>query len=237
MKAILLIFLLLASVAGAKPVELNGAWQWVSGSEVRTVIFSEKFYAVTEYSLSEKKFIATYGGTWQAKGNDIVLVEEFNTINLANIGKEVTSPIKSAKGTIVTSFDGKPAITWKQIDAGKPGLLAGAWVITGRRNNGEMSKIVPGARRTMKILSGTRFQWIAYNTETKEFFGTGGGTFLTQNGKYTENIEFFSRDNSRVGNRLEFDFAIDGGTWNHKGLSSKGEPIDETWTRRELIGL
>jgi hypothetical protein len=187
--------------------------------------------------LSEKKFIATYGGTWQAKGNDIVLVEEFNTINLANIGKEVTSPIKSAKGTIVTSFDGKPAITWKQIDAGKPGLLAGAWVITGRRNNGEMSKIVPGARRTMKILSGTRFQWIAYNTETKEFFGTGGGTFLTQNGKYTENIEFFSRDNSRVGNRLEFDFAIDGGTWNHKGLSSKGEPIDEIWTRRELIGL
>jgi hypothetical protein len=100
-----------------------------------------------------------------------------------------------------------------------------------------MSKIVPGARRTMKILSGTRFQWIAYNTETKEFFGTGGGTYQTQNGKYTENIEFFSRDNSRVGSRLEFDFAVDGGNWNHKGLSSKGDPIDEIWTRRELMGL
>lgn len=237
MKTICLILLILTSVAGVKPVQLNGAWQWISGTENRMVIFSEKFYAVTEYSLTEKKFIATYGGTWQMKGNDVVLIEEFNTASSSNIGKEVTSQIKIAKGTITISFDGKPAISWNRLDSGEPGLLAGAWVITGRRNNGEVSKIVPGARRTMKILSGTRFQWIAYNTETKEFFGTGGGTYQTNKGKYIENIEFFSRDSSRVGSRLEFDFAIDGGSWNHKGLSSKGDPIDETWTRRELIGL
>jgi hypothetical protein len=104
-------------------------------------------------------------------------------------------------------------------------------------NDGQFNKITPGARRTMKILSGTRFQWIAYNTDTKEFFGTGGGTYTTVNGKYTENIEFFSRDNNRVGASLQFDFTIEDGNWHHKGLSSKGDPIDEVWTKREKIGL
>src|SRR5690606_688936 len=126
---------------------------------------------------------------------------------------------------------------WKRIDNGKPGKLAGAWLITGRMQEGKMSQMTPGARRTTKILSGTRFQWIAYNVETKEFSGTGGGTYTTRDGKYTENIEFFSRDNSRVGARLTFDFSLENGAWRHKGLSSKGDPIDEVWTKREKIGL
>lgn len=85
----------------------------------------------------------------------------------------------------------------------------------------------------MKILSGTRFQWIACNVETKEFFGTGGGNYTTLNGKYTENIEFFSRDSTRVGMSLTFDFSLENGEWRHKGLSSKGDPIDEVWTPQE----
>ena len=89
----------------------------------------------------------------------------------------------------------------------------------------------------MKILSGTRFQWIAYNVETKQFSGTGGGTYTTRDGKYTESIEFFSRDNSRVGASLTFDFSLEDGRWRHKGLSSRGEPIDEVWTKREKIKL
>lgn len=221
----------------AKPVQLAGAWQWVNGSEVRTVIFSEKFYAVTEYSVVEKKFISTYGGSWSLKGNGLRLLEEFNTASSGNIGKEVITSIKPGKGLVNISLDGKDPLSWQQIDTGSPGKLAGAWLITARKNGDEMSKIVPGARRTMKIMSGTRFQWIAYNTETKEFFGTGGGTYQTQNGKYTENIEFFSRDNNRVGTRLEFDFELEGGDWHHRGLSSKGDPIDEVWTKRELIGI
>ena len=87
-------------------------------------------------------------------------------------------------------------------------------------------------RKTMKIVSGTRFQWIAYNTETKQFSGTGGGTYVTINGKYTENIEFFSRDDSRVGASLDFDFSLKNGDWHHSGLSSKGAPMYEVWSIR-----
>jgi hypothetical protein len=104
-------------------------------------------------------------------------------------------------------------------------------------NDGQLSTRTPGVRRTMKILSGTRFQWVAYNVETKEFSGTGGGTYTTENGKYTEHILFFSRDNTRVGTSLQFDFSLEEGKWHHKGLSSKGEYIHEIWTKREVIGL
>jgi hypothetical protein len=78
-----------------------------------------------------------------------------------------------------------------------------------------------GARRTLKILTGTRFQWAAINIETKEFFGTGGGRYTFENGKYTEHIEFFSRDSSRVGASLGFDGKIESGAWHHSGLSSR----------------
>src|SRR5574343_326746 len=82
-----------------------------------------------------------------------------------------------------------------------------------------------------KLLTGTRFQWFAINIETGEFSGTGGGTYQFINGKYTENIEFFSRDSSRVGASLQFSAKIEEGKWHHSGLSSKGDPIYEIWTR------
>jgi hypothetical protein len=63
--------------------------------------------------------------------------------------------------------------------------------------------------------------------------GTGGGTYSTINGIYTENIEFFSRDNSKSGLTLEFNYSIDNNEWNHSGFSSKGDPIHEIWVRRD----
>lgn len=152
------------------------------------------------------------------------------------VGQETRTPIELKNGMLIFK-ESTESLEWKRIDDGAPGQLAGAWLITGRKVNDEMHTIKPGARRTMKILSGTRFQWIAYNAETKEFFGTGGGTYTTQNGKYTEHIDFFSRDNSRVGASLEFDFSLEDGNWRHKGLSSKGDPIDEVWTKREKTGI
>ncbi len=120
--------------------------------------------------------------------------------------------------------------TYKRVDDSKS-QLAGHWLITGRMNNGSMQTITPGARRTIKLLTGTRFQWIAINVETKEFFGTGGGSYTFVNGKYTENIEFFSRDSTRVGASLSFDGKVEGNNWHHSGLSSRGEPIHEIWTK------
>jgi hypothetical protein len=119
----------------------------------------------------------------------------------------------------------------KRLDNGSA-ALAGIWRITSRMQDGKVTPIhQTGARQTYKILSGTRFQWAAINPETKEFSGTGGGTYTFSNGKYTENIDFFSRDSSRVGASLSFEGKLENGEWHHSGLSSKGDKIYEIWSR------
>jgi hypothetical protein len=118
----------------------------------------------------------------------------------------------------------------KRVDDGK-GQLAGNWRITSRKQGETMNEIPLRPRRTLKLLTGTRFQWMAINIESGEFSGTGGGTYTFVNGKYTENIEFFSRDSSRVGVSLTFDGKVENGHWHHSGLSSKGDPIQEIWSK------
>jgi hypothetical protein len=117
---------------------------------------------------------------------------------------------------------------WTLVDNGKA-EMAGTWRSSGRMQDGKVILNPPRPRKTFKILTGTRFQWAAINAETKEFFGTGGGTYTFNDGKYTENIEFFSRDSSRVGASLTFDGKLDNGLWHHSGMSSKGTPIYEIW--------
>ena len=86
----------------------------------------------------------------------------------------------------------------------------------------------------LKIIynSGTLYLYV-YDIDKKGFYGTGGGIFTAENGKYIENIEFFSRDNSKVGISLEFNFEVKEGDWHHKGFSSKGDPKYEIWTQRK----
>lgn len=85
----------------------------------------------------------------------------------------------------------------------------------------------------MKFLVDGYFQWIAFNTESLAFFGSGGGTYSATEGTYTEQIEYFSRDNSRVGMALSFQYDQKGKDWYHKGKSSKGNPMHEIWSSRE----
>jgi hypothetical protein len=191
---------------------------------------------VAVYNLKDKTYTGTYGGQWRLDKNQFIEMQEFNTMKTELIGVEQRAEIKTQKDKLVFKA-GNITQEFTRVDAGKPGELSGAWLITGRMVDGNINKRTPGARKTMKILSGTRFQWIAYNNETKEFFGTGGGTYTTVDGKYTESIDFFSRDNSRVGAKLEFDFSLMDGDWRHSGKSSKGDPIDEIWSKREKIGI
>lgn len=227
---LLIASLLLSHIVIAQ--ELVGAWQTGPDDNRTVIIVSPKHFAVTVYNLKEKTFTGTYGGSWRVEKDQLVSLHEFNTMNAGQVGSE-TRQLINVKNDKLKLGD----VEFTRIDNGTPGALAGAWLITGRVTEKGQQTITPGARKTMKILSGTRFQWIAYNNETKEFFGTGGGTYTTEAGKYTEAIEFFSRDNTRVGMTLEFNFELPEGNWRHSGKSSKGEPIDEIWTKREKIGI
>jgi len=233
MKKLILLFLLLSSLS-VRAQDLTGAWQSGPDENRAVMILAGKFFSVAVYNVKSKAYIGTYGGMWRMDKDQFIEVHEFNTLKPELIGTEQRIVVKAQNDKLIFAN----GVEFVRIDNGTPGLLSGAWLITGRVTDTGMQKMTPGARKTMKILSGTRFQWIAYNSETKEFFGTGGGTYTTKDGKYTENIDVFSRDNSRVGARLEFNFSlIESGDWRHSGKSSKGDPIDEIWSKREKIGI
>tara|TARA_R110002050_G_scaffold171581_2_gene303649 strand:+ start:180 stop:890 length:711 start_codon:yes stop_codon:yes gene_type:complete len=213
-----------------------GAWETnytsQNGDQLKSVIiFGDGYQVTATYDLQTGKFIRTEGGTWQLTGDTMTQIVEFDSKHPEEVGKKVSYNVFINDSIMGIVGSGRE---YKRIDNGEPGKLDGAWLMSGRVRDGkEQMRDTSGPRKTMKILSGTRFQWIAYNTETKEFMGTGGGTYTTENGKYTENIEFFSRDDSRVGMTLIFDYNLVDGNWHHSGLSSKGDPIHEIWSKRE----
>lgn len=192
---------------------------------------ADKYFSVAHYKAGE--FVTTFGGQWSfEKEGMLKFVIEWDSQNPDNVGSEteLSYTLEGDKATV----DG---IMWMRIDDGTPGALSDAWLMTGRKRDGvgEISVREIGPRKTMKILSGTRFQWIAFDTMKKTFSGTGGGTYTTIDGKYTENIDFFSRDNSRVGASLPFNYELVDGVWHHSGKSSKGDPMYEVWSRRSTL--
>lgn len=235
MKTIITLLLLCASLS-IQSQNLEGGWQSGSDENYIAMIVAGKYFSAAVYNKKTGSYIGTCGGSWRIEKNQFIETHEFNTMHPEWIGTEQKSEV-TLKGKKLTFKTKEKTEEFTRLDDGTPGALSGAWLITGRVTDEGEQKRTPGARRTMKILSGTRFQWIAYNVDTKEFFGTGGGTYKTIDGKYTETIEVFSRDNSRVGANLDFDYSIKDGDWYHSGKSSKGDPINEIWSKREKVGL
>lgn len=210
--------------------QLKGAWMHQSSNEEQLLLFVDGYNTHTVYSKAGKKFIESRGGTYTINGNKLNIAYEFDTRDKEQTGQSLGYDFSVKNDELTIDANGKKLV-YKRIDDGSA-PLTGVWHITGRMQEG---KVVPihrtGTRKTLKILSGTHFQWAAIDPGTKQFSGTGGGTYEFANGKYTEHIEFFSRDSSRVGASLSFDGKLEKGEWHHSGLSSKGEKIYEIWSR------
>lgn len=213
-----------------------GAWEATTtnehGDQVRIIaIFTDKYQSVAYYQADNGKFLRANGGSWSLEGTTMNETVEWDCTIPLRVGNTVSFEVEITENTLKEKGSD---VVFNRLDKGSETKLAGAWLISGRKSDGEIQmRDTDRPRKTMKILSGTRFQWIAYNTETKEFMGTGGGTYTAKGGKYIENIEFFSRDDSRVGASLEFNYELKDGNWHHSGKSSKGDPIYEIWVPRK----
>lgn len=236
MKKITLFISLLFFSFAIHAQSIIGAWESSStsknGDQLRNVIiFANGYQVLSKYNATTSEFVNTIGGTWKIEGDVMIQKVEFDAKNPELVGTELISKVIITDNQIEIVDSN---MKFKRLDNGLPGKLQGAWLMSGRIRNGETQlRDTNRPRKTMKILSGTRFQWIAYNIETKQFMGTGGGTYTTNNGEYKENIEFFSRDNSKAGLSLTFDYKLIDSEWHHSGLSSKGDPIHEIWSVRE----
>ena len=178
------------------------------------ILMDDEYIVETQFTSNPNQFLKTIGGFYKKKGNEIIVKLEFNS----NFSKD------SLK-TISISDKSK----WKKI-SGVNSLLQGKWLMSGRvRGKTERRRDTNQPRKTMKILVDGYFQWIAFNTNTFSFMGTGGGSYTAENGTYKEKIDYFSRDNKKVGISLSFSYSKKGQDWHHKGFSSKGDPIHEIW--------
>mgnify|MGYP001206307348 FL=1 len=181
------------------------------------IMIDANYLVETQFVSDPAEFILTRGGFYTKEGTNYAVALEFNS-NYEN------DSLKALE-LVLTE-------TWKKSNA-KAIDLNGKWLMAGRMTDeGVRRRDTSRPRKTMKFLQDGHFQWIAFNTDTFQFFGSGGGFYTAENGIYTENIEFFSRNNTSVGRVLPFQYSVKGVDWHHQGKSSKGDPMYEVWTQR-----
>lgn len=231
MRTLLFIVFVLGNACGlyAQKAGITGAWQFDEGDKTHHLFFMDGLYF---HTVSQgNQFILTRGGSYETQNGQLKSTVMFNSADSSQVGLSMNVPFKVSAGSLGMDVP-EGHVDFKRIDDGKA-PLAGVWRITGRmQEDGKIAAIhQSGTRQTYKMLTGTKFQWVAIDPGKKQFSGTGGGSYTFKDGKYTENIEFFSRDNSRVGASLTFDGKLEKGAWHHSGLSSKGAKIYEVWSR------
>lgn len=221
MNQLILLLPFLLPVQQPGTTNINGAWSATAGGVHTVWLLQDGYFTATTYS--DTAFMESRGGPYQVHGGTLIVTEEFNTA--ARELKQDTIAFNVQRGVLLA--DRK-----RFTPSGGPGELNGVWRITERERDGKLERVQhSGTRKTLKMLSGDRFQWFAIDPDGNQFHGTGGGTYSFSNGKYTEHIAFFSRDPKRAGASLSFDGRVKDGKWHHSGLSSKGDPINEVWER------
>ena len=228
---------------GVNAQNLKGAWKLVNYNEKPFTdecikIYGDGYFMFAVHA-ADGSFVSAGGGTYETRGAEYTEVPDFYTRDSTQVRTRLVytfslSP-KNEDLTLSTRGGGEVVTeTWKKVDeASSP--LSGAWRF-GARVNDEGVEAGPrrggdAPRQTMKILSAKYFQWAAFNYETKQFSGTGGGTYQLEDSQYTETVQFFSRDNSRVGKSLTFECKLKGKDWYHKGKGTTGNPVNEVWEK------
>ena len=233
--------LLLVSVF-FNPITLSG--QWVNGVYEKTekndtstqtlrLLIKDSYFILTTFNYAPASFNNTLGGILATEGKNFTVNLEFNSAIAEDSLKTLKGTFQLNGNRCMVIFDNGIKLDLEKITK-EDQNFEGAFLMAGRvTDQGESRRRIDVPRITMKMLLDGHFQWIAFNRETFEFSGTGGGKYIADNtGAYIEQIEFFSRNSSRVGAKLPFKYNIKGNDWFHQGNSSIGEPMHEIWTIR-----
>ena len=149
------ILLIIAAGFYSSNIHLTGAWNAKSGSTDHILVFQDGYFSYTIYDKTNKKFIRTWDGTFSESGGQMHANIEFDTESKDNVGghKHFTTAVS---GNSLNFDAGTGVNSWTRIDDGN-GNLAGNWRITGRMRDGSIQPMERSPRKTVKILSATRF--------------------------------------------------------------------------------
>ena len=233
--------LLLVSVF-YNPNPLSG--QWVNGVYEKTekndtstqtsrLMINDSYFILTIFNSAPASFNYTVGGILTTEGKNFTVNLEFNSAIAKDSLKTLKGTFQLKGNRCMVIFDNGIKLDLEKVTK-EDQNFEGAFLMAGRvTDQGESRRRIDVPRITMKMLIDGYFQWIAFNRETFEFSGTGGGRYIADNtGACIEQIEFFFRNSSRVGAKLPFKYNIKGNDWFHQGNSSAGEPMHEIWTKR-----
>lgn len=209
----------------AQQEKLTGAFSLKQKNENILWLFKDGYASQIVYKDSE--YTGTKGGPFQFDGKSIVILTEYNDRYPDSVGLKIKLPATLQQHKLQLS-----GLTFHKVK-NKPQALDALWRISGRQVDNKVYPIPRTDRKTIKILVDGYFQWIAINPAEKGFYGTGGGIYTYNPSKYTENILFFSRDNTRAGAKLDFKGELINGEWHHSGKSSKGDAIYEIWAKEK----
>ncbi len=214
---------------------LLGTWGKEENNVKTLVIVTDYIFSVANYNLIDKKFNYSWGGKYKINKNNLELTFEWHSIDSSKVNTSINYSIFINKNGQL--YLGDILSDLKNLDSKKKGDLFGSWIISGNYLNDVLTKRANPffPRRTMKIISENYFLWVSYNVLTKKFFDAGGGTQSAVNGRYTENIEFFTKTPQSIGKSLEFGYSIKENDWRHQGQKSTGGSLDECWTKRKII--
>jgi hypothetical protein len=219
--------------------QLEGAWRLMSRdgkpvTETCIKIYASGYYMFASYHNGQ--FREAGGGRYAVTAGSYTEIPDFLTADSTRVRQPHHYSIKVGKDELLLEIRLRGEVlreTWKKVDGGKT-PLTGAWRFAARVGDDGL----PGERRpadaprqTIKVLFGSYFQWAAFNYETRQFLGSGGGEYVCHEGHYAETIHFFSRDNSRAGITLNFTCRLDGSDWYHSGKGTTGNPVNEVWER------
>lgn len=209
---------------------VSGVYKAQEGHRNYLLLVSENYMVHTIYDSGPIDFLESRGGFYKVEGDSLTIALEFNSNYEGDGEKMHRAAISYGDGSLVFNGDhqrkyARQPSTHQDLD--------GRWLFATRGpDTGQERRGDENPRKTLKILLDGYFQWIAYNTETMSFSGTGGGRYTAADGTYTEIIQFFSRDSQRVGAELQFQYEVSGDDWHHRGTNSRGEPMYEIWSRR-----
>ena len=150
---------------------LSGTWQFRDPAGATVLLtLADQYLIQTTYEPT--RFVATTGGSCQQEGDRLKLLVEFDTGDSSRVGRVEQSTLTIRNNQLVLTGPGRSQTFTRVDEPTTP--LTGLWRITGRANEtGQLTAMPRGPRKTLKLLTGSRFQWVAINPQTKQFFGTG----------------------------------------------------------------
>jgi hypothetical protein len=218
---------------------LNGAWRLVeeNGQPVEheaIKLFSNSYFTYAAYDKASGEFIEATGGTYTLQHLSYKEHLDIDSKEPQHSGKTISyhNTLKGKSLTLLNLATGDKQV-WEKFDEGDNYQMAFCWRIHKKKDEGDADwrTIEYRPRKTLKMLTNSRYQVLALNSETGQFVGSSGGRWSGDGDSYMEHIEFFSKDQSNVGRSLEFKRAFEDGLWLHTGKATKGEEMMEKWHR------